>query len=57
MVRFYKPAPKEVSPQHFELKIKDLDTRCRGVGQANGVTWFVEGALPGEEVVVRALEL
>ena len=55
MVRFYKPAPKEVSPQHFELKIKDLDTRCRGVGQANGVTWFVEGALPGEEVVVRAL--
>lgn len=56
MVRFYKPTPKEVSPSHFELKIKDLDTRGRGIGQCNGITWFVEGALIGESVIVRAIE-
>ncbi len=56
MVRFYKPAPKDVSQKHFALQIKGLDNNLRGIGQDSGVTWFVEGALPGEDVIVRAID-
>lgn len=55
MVKFFKPGKKEVSPKHFFLKITGADIAGRGFGRdENGTAWFVPGALPGEEVVVRA---
>lgn len=57
MVKFFKPQPKEVSNKHFSLMISDIDLRGRGVAKLNNVTWFVEGALLGEEVIVRAIDL
>ncbi len=57
MVHFFKPKPKEVSTKHFSLNITDIDMKGRGVARLNNVTWFVQGALPGEEVVVRTIDL
>ena len=57
MVQFFKPKQKEVSTKHFALTILDLDMKGRGVGKANNVTWFVKGALAGEEVIVRAIDV
>lgn len=58
MVKFFKPQKKEVSPKHFALSIIDADISGRGVARdGNGITWFVPGALPGEEVVVRAVSV
>ena len=58
MVKFFKPQKKEVSAKHFALNIIDADISGRGVARdGNGVTWFVPGALPGEEVVVRAVSV
>lgn len=55
MVKFFKPQKKEVSAKHFSLTIIDIDIKGRGVAKSEGVTWFVEGALPNEEVIVRAV--
>ena len=38
------------------VRIGDLDSRGRGVGRPNGKTTFVQGALPGEEVVCRRVK-
>ncbi|WP_019000801.1 23S rRNA (uracil(1939)-C(5))-methyltransferase RlmD [Succinimonas amylolytica] len=55
MVKFYKPEAKKVSPKHFSVVISDVDIKGKGIGKKDGVTWFVSGALPGEEVVVREI--
>ena len=38
------------------VRIRQLDPRGRGVGDAGGKTTFVHGALPGEEVVCRRVK-
>lgn len=38
-----------------ELKIERLAHDLRGIAHADGLTWFVEGALPGETVEAREL--
>lgn len=38
-----------------ELKIERLSHDLRGMAYADGVTWFVEGALPGETILAREL--
>ena len=55
MVKFYKPEAKKASPKHFSVVITDADIKGKGLGKKEDVTWFVSGALPGEEVVVREL--
>ncbi len=55
MVKFYKPEAKKASPKHFSVVITDADIKGKGLGKREDVTWFVSGALPGEEVVVREL--
>ncbi|MGN1393303.1 MAG: 23S rRNA (uracil(1939)-C(5))-methyltransferase RlmD [Succinivibrionaceae bacterium] len=57
MVQFFKPQAKEVSTKHFLLNITDIDLKGRGVGKCGNITWFVNGALSGEDVVVRATDL
>ena len=55
MVKFYKPEAKKASPKHFSVVITDADIKGKGLGKREDVTWFVSGALPWEEVVVREL--
>lgn len=43
--------------KQFELRIERLGIYGEGVGHAQGFTLFVEGALPGERVVVTLYEL
>ena len=58
MVKFFKPQKKEISPKHFALNIVDVDITGRGVARDDkGITWFVPGALSGEEVVVRTVSV
>jgi 23S rRNA (uracil1939-C5)-methyltransferase len=57
MVHFFRPQQKEISSKHFALNITDLDIKGRGVARLDNCTWFVEGALPGEEVIVRTIDL
>ncbi len=57
MVHFFKPQQKEISTKHFALTITDLDIHGRGVAKNGNITWFVEGALPGEEVIVRTIDI
>jgi 23S rRNA (uracil1939-C5)-methyltransferase len=46
-------APKSREP--FHAKIEGLSHDGRGVARIDGKVWFVEGALPGEKVIVKPI--
>ncbi len=59
MALFYseKFAKKPTKPTACQrLTIQDLDYQGLGVAKVNGKTWFVENALPGEQVEIKILE-
>ena len=43
--------------EQYELDITDLGTDGEGIGKADGFTFFVEGALPGERVRILAVKV
>ncbi|MGX2974326.1 23S rRNA (uracil(1939)-C(5))-methyltransferase RlmD [Ursidibacter arcticus] len=59
MALFYsdKPAKKSTRPTALQrFDIQDLDYQGLGVAKLNGKTWFVENALPNEQVEAAILE-
>lgn len=58
MALFYsdKTAKKPQKPTKMVLTIESLDYQGLGVAKTNGKTWFVENALPNEQVEVQILE-
>ena len=59
MALFYsdKPAKKSTKPTALQrFDIQDLDYQGLGVAKLNGKTWFVENALPNEQVEATILE-
>ncbi len=63
MALFYTPntaknsakiSPKSTARQ--TVKIQSLDYQGLGVAKLNGKTWFIENALPDEEVEIQTLE-
>ncbi|CDF98344.1 Putative=23S rRNA (uracil(1939)-C(5))-methyltransferase RlmD [Avibacterium paragallinarum JF4211] len=50
--------PKKVEKKHrtFTAQVQDLDYQGLGVAKIQGKTWFIENALPGEQVQVQVLE-
>lgn len=64
MVLFYSPKitknssaknnPKTTALQ--KVKVQSLDYQGLGVAKINGKTWFIENALPDEEVEIKTLE-
>lgn len=60
MAKFFKPKQKEISSKHFSVKVIDIDIKGRSVckdATNPKVTWFVEGGLLGEELIVRTKDL
>lgn len=56
MALLYSPQKKSQSVQTINATIQDLDYQGLGVAKINGKTWFIENALPQENVVCRVLE-
>ncbi|MGY6088803.1 23S rRNA (uracil(1939)-C(5))-methyltransferase RlmD [Avibacterium paragallinarum] len=50
--------PKKVEKKHrtFTAQVQDLDYQGLGVAKIQGKTWFIENALPSEQVQVQVLE-
>ena len=42
---------KKIEP--FEVRIESLAYKARGVARKNGFVWFIDGAIPGQRVIVR----
>jgi len=42
--------------QEYIMNIDDIGINGEGIGRINGFTMFVEGALPGEKVRIRAVK-
>ncbi|WP_170311552.1 23S rRNA (uracil(1939)-C(5))-methyltransferase RlmD [Vallitalea okinawensis] len=43
--------------KHYVMQVEDIGVNGEGIGKVKGYTLFVEGALPGEEVEVRAVKV
>ena len=43
--------------QELMLQIDDLGSKGEGIGRYEGFTIFVEGALPGEKILVRIVQV
>mgnify|MGYP001389443056 FL=1 len=43
--------------QEYIMNIDDIGINGEGIGRINGFTMFVEGALPGEKVRIRAVKV
>ncbi|WED22251.1 23S rRNA (uracil(1939)-C(5))-methyltransferase RlmD [Vibrio sp. JC009] len=57
MARFFQPKKKsQIEKKHQQVKIERLDHHGAGIGYLNKKPVFVEGALPGEEVLVQLTE-
>lgn len=57
MARFYQPKKKtSLVTKHQPLMIEKLDHHGAGMGYLNRKPVFVEGALPGEEVLIQLTE-
>jgi 23S rRNA (uracil1939-C5)-methyltransferase len=57
MARFYQPKKKtSLVTKHQPLMIDKLDHHGAGIGYLNRKPVFVEGALPGEEVLIQLTE-
>ena len=63
MALFYTPNTAKhsakISPKstaHQTVKIQSLDYQGLGVAKLNGKTWFIQNALPDEEVEIQTLE-
>ncbi len=51
----FKPQKSQTN-RYFDLEITDLDAHCRGIGKANGKTWFVTGTMPGDKVRAETMQ-
>ena len=56
MVLLYSPPKKTKNVSNLKAEILDLDYQGFGVAKINGKTWFIENALPHEQVECRVLE-
>ncbi|NBI12877.1 23S rRNA (uracil(1939)-C(5))-methyltransferase RlmD [[Haemophilus] felis] len=56
MVLFYSPKKQSAAASKGQAYITDLDYQGVGVAKINGKTWFIENALPGEQVTFKKLE-
>lgn len=62
MAQFYsekmaKKAKKSTDSSAFaQVKVQSLDYQGLGVAKINGKTWFIENALPEEEVAIQTIE-
>lgn len=56
MALFYSPAKSKQRPATLTAKIIDLDYQGLGVAKIEGKTWFIENALPQEQVEFTVLE-
>ncbi len=56
MVQFYRPKPAAKIHSNIEVTIIELDQFGQGVAKHQGKTIFVNGALPGEQVIVTVTE-
>ncbi len=57
MARIFKPSKQtKLDAKHYELLIDRLDHQGAGLGYRSKKPVFVEGALPGEKVVVQNVE-
>ncbi|WP_114786994.1 23S rRNA (uracil(1939)-C(5))-methyltransferase RlmD [Vibrio tetraodonis] len=57
MARFFQPKKKtQLNTKHQVLKIEKLDHHGAGIAYQNKKPIFVEGALPGEEVIAQLTE-
>ncbi|PJC86339.1 23S rRNA (uracil(1939)-C(5))-methyltransferase RlmD [Vibrio sp. HA2012] len=57
MARFYQPKKKAApATKHQAIMIEKLDHQGAGIGYLNRKPVFVEGALPGEEVLIQLTE-
>lgn len=43
--------------QEYEMNVDDISVDGEGIGRVDGFTMFVEGALPGEQVRIRAVKI
>jgi len=57
MARFYKPTKKtQIDTKHQQLTVTKLDHHGAGIALVKNKPVFIEGVLPGEEVVVQFTE-
>lgn len=56
MVLLYQPTKQKKASTTFHAHIQDLDYQGLGVAKIQGKTWFIENALPQEEVQVQVVE-
>ena len=57
MARIFKPSKKtSIDAKHYEINIERLDHQGAGIGYKQKKLVFVEGALPGERVLVQNVE-
>ena len=56
MALLYSPPKKTKNVSNLKAEILDLDYQGFGVAKINGKTWFIENALPHEQVECRVLE-
>ena len=55
MAVFYQEKPRQSAVKPFIIRTDSLDLQGRGVGKAQGRTWFIPNLMPGEEAKVRPL--
>ncbi|MDN3610951.1 23S rRNA (uracil(1939)-C(5))-methyltransferase RlmD [Vibrio ostreicida] len=57
MARFYQPKKKtQLNAKHQSLQVEKLDHHGAGIAYQNKKPVFIEGALPGEQVLVQLTE-
>ncbi|USD65664.1 23S rRNA (uracil(1939)-C(5))-methyltransferase RlmD [Vibrio sp. SCSIO 43136] len=57
MARIYKPSKKkQIDTKHQAVMVNKLDHHGAGIAHLNNKPVFIEGALPGEEVLVQLTE-
>ncbi|MFZ7136513.1 23S rRNA (uracil(1939)-C(5))-methyltransferase RlmD [Avibacterium avium] len=56
MALLYSPKKVEKNHRTFTAQVQDLDYQGLGVAKIQGKTWFIENALPDENVQVEVLE-
>ena len=57
MARFFQPKKKtQLNTKHQSLKIEKLDHHGAGIAYQNKKPIFIEGALPGEQVLAQLTE-
>lgn len=56
MARFFQPKKTQLNTKHQSVQVEKLDHHGAGIAYQNKKPVFIEGALPGEQVLIQLTE-